>query len=94
MQVWCTPCVELWAMSVAFLRPTPCCTQKKHDAGYLGGEKRPEASGDVTWHIAKRLGRRRAIEISQDADGLLELAEMLKVWLQAKVGSSSASSST
>jgi IS5 family transposase len=30
------------------------------DAGYQGADKRPNAKKAVTWHVAMRLGKRRA----------------------------------
>jgi IS5 family transposase len=32
------------------------------DAGYQGIEKRPDAQADVTWHIAMRPGKRKALD--------------------------------
>ena len=32
------------------------------DAGYQGIEKRPDAKADVTWDVAMRLGKRKALE--------------------------------
>jgi IS5 family transposase len=32
------------------------------DAGYQGADKRPDAKEDVTWHIAMRPGKRRALD--------------------------------
>ena len=31
------------------------------DAGYQGIEKRPDANADVTWHVAMRPGKRKAL---------------------------------
>ena len=32
------------------------------DAGYQGVEKRPDANAEVTWHVAMRPGKRRALD--------------------------------
>ena len=32
------------------------------DAGYQGAEKRPDAKKDVTWHVAMRPGKRKALD--------------------------------
>ena len=55
------------------------------DAGYQGVQKRPDAKADVTWHIAMRPGRRRALNKDNEADALLEKAEKLKASVRAKV---------
>jgi len=38
------------------------------DAGYQGIEKRPDAKADVTWHVAMRPGKRRALDKENEAD--------------------------
>jgi len=55
------------------------------DAGYQGVEKRPDAKADVTWHIAMRPGKRRALDKDNEADALLVKAEKLKASVRAKV---------
>ena len=55
------------------------------DAGYLGVEKRPDATKDVTWHVAMRPGKRRALNKENAADALIDKAEKLKASLRAKV---------
>ena len=55
------------------------------DAGYQGVQKRPDAKADVTWHIAMRSGRCRALNKDNEADALLEKAEKLKASVRAKV---------
>lgn len=55
------------------------------DAGYQGVEKRPDAKADVTWHIAMRPGKRRALDKDNEADALLDQAEKLKASVRAKV---------
>ena len=55
------------------------------DAGYQGVDKRPEHQGrDVTWHIAMRPGKRRALGNSA-VDRLRQKIERAKSSLQAKV---------
>jgi transposase, IS5 family len=39
------------------------------DAGYQGVDKRPDAKPNVTWHIAMRPGKRRALDKDNAADG-------------------------
>jgi IS5 family transposase len=55
------------------------------DAGYQGVEKRPDANANVTWHIAMRPGKRRALDKANEADALLDKAEKLKASVRAKV---------
>jgi IS5 family transposase len=38
------------------------------DAGYQGIEKRPVAKPDVTWHIAMRTGKRKALNLAYPVD--------------------------
>ena len=55
------------------------------DAGYQGIEKRPDAKPDVTWHIAMRPGKRKALNKDNEADALIDKAEKLKAGVRAKV---------
>ena len=55
------------------------------DAGYQGIEKRPDANTEVTWHIAMRPGKRRALNKENAADALLDKAEKTKAGIRAKV---------
>jgi IS5 family transposase len=55
------------------------------DAGYLGVEKRADAPKDITWHVAMRPGKRRALNIENEADALTHKAEKLKAGMRAKV---------
>ncbi len=55
------------------------------DAGYQGIEKRPDAKADVTWHIAMRPGKRRALNLDNAADVLIDQAEKIKAGILAKV---------
>jgi transposase, IS5 family len=55
------------------------------DAGYQGIEKRPDANADVTWHVAMRPGKRRALNKDNAADALLDGIEKLKAGIRAKV---------
>ena len=42
------------------------------DAGYQGVQKRPDTNANVTWHIAMRPGKRRALDKDQESDALLK----------------------
>ena len=55
------------------------------DAGYQGVEKRPDAAKEVTWHVAMRPGKRRALNKENEADVLIDKAEKLKAGIRAKV---------
>ena len=55
------------------------------DAGYQGVEKRADAKEDVTWHIAMRPGKRRALDKENEVDALIDQAEKLKASVRAKV---------
>ena len=55
------------------------------DAGYQGIDKRADANPDVTWHIAMRPGKRRALDKNNEADALIDAAEKLKAGIRAKV---------
>lgn len=56
------------------------------DAGYQGVEKRPDAKAGITWHVAMRPGKRKALDKeSNEADALLDQAEKLKASIRAKV---------
>jgi len=55
------------------------------DAGYQGIEKRPDANTDVTWHVAMRPGKRKALDKDNEADAMIDKAEKLKAGIRAKV---------
>jgi len=55
------------------------------DAGYQGVEKRPDANADVTWHVAMRPGKRKALNKDNEADAMVHKAEKLKAGIRAKV---------
>jgi len=55
------------------------------DAGYQGIEKRPDAQADVTWHIAMRPGKRKALDKENEAEAIIDKAEKLKAGIRAKV---------
>ncbi len=42
------------------------------DAGYLGAHKRPDAKEEVTWHVAMRPGKRRALDRAQMIDRITD----------------------
>jgi len=55
------------------------------DAGYQGAHKRPDARKGVTWHVAMRPGKRRALDKSRRSHGLIDEIEQLKASMRAKV---------
>lgn len=55
------------------------------DAGYQGIEKRPDAKTGVTWHIAMRPGKRKALDKDNEADSKIDQAEKVKAGIRAKV---------
>ena len=55
------------------------------DAGYQGIEKRPDATEDVTWHVAMRPGKRKVLNKENEADAMIDKAEKLKAGIRAKV---------
>jgi transposase, IS5 family len=55
------------------------------DAGYQGIDKRADAKTDVTWHVAMRPGKRRALDKAKAADALIDQVEKLKAGVRAKV---------
>ena len=54
------------------------------DAGYQGIQKRPDAKPEVTWHIAMRPGKRKALNKDNAADVMLDHAEKLKADISAR----------
>lgn len=56
------------------------------DAGYQGVGKRDETQGmAVTWHVAMRPGKRRALDKSKVLDAITDKIEKLKASIRAKV---------
>ena len=55
------------------------------DAGYQGVEKRPDAKADVTWHVAMRPGKRRALNKENAVDAMIDKVEKIKAGIRAKV---------
>ena len=55
------------------------------DAGYQGAAKRPDAKASVTWHVAMRPGKRRALNKDKPSDALIDKLEKLKAGIRAKV---------
>jgi IS5 family transposase len=53
------------------------------DAGYRGVEKRPEAGGNVRWHVAMRPGERRLLPDTR-LGRLTKRIEALKVSIRAR----------
>ena len=48
------------------------------DAGYQGVEKRPDASEHVTWHVAMRPGKRKALDKENSLDAITDKIERCK----------------
>jgi IS5 family transposase len=55
------------------------------DPGYQGIEKRADATPDVTWYVAMRPGKRKALDKDNEADAMIDKAEQLNVGIRAKV---------
>ena len=55
------------------------------NAGYRGIDKRCDANPGVTWHVAMRPGKRRALSKKNEADAMIDQAERLKAGIRAKV---------
>ena len=55
------------------------------DAGYQGVEKRPDATKEVTWHVAMRPGKRRALNKENAADAMIDKAEKCKAEIRSRV---------
>ena len=55
------------------------------DAGYQGVQKRPDATAEVTWHVAMRPGKRKALDKNKPIDALIDKIEKLKAGVRAKV---------
>ena len=56
------------------------------DAGYQGADKRADAKEEVTWHVAMRPGKRKALDKENNpADALLDQREKEKAGVRAKV---------
>ncbi len=53
--------------------------------GYQGVEKRPGADPAVTWHVAMRPGKRKALKKASEMGQLLDKAEKFKAGIRAKV---------
>ena len=55
------------------------------DAGYQGVQKRPDTNAEVTWHVAMRPGKRKALDKNKPLDALIDKLEKLKAGVRAKV---------
>src|SRR5450759_304163 len=55
------------------------------DAGYQGIDKRADAKPGVTWHVAMRPGKRKALNKENEADAMIDQAEKLKAGVRSKV---------
>jgi IS5 family transposase len=47
------------------------------DAGYQGVAKRPDAKPDVTWHVAMRPGRRKALDLSSPLAAMIDKSQQI-----------------
>ena len=54
------------------------------DAGYQGAHKRPDACEEVSWHVAMRPGKRRALDKTRRIDALIDQVEKIKASIRAK----------
>jgi IS5 family transposase len=48
-------------------------------------KKRADAQTDVTWHVAMRPGKSKALNIENEADAMIDKTEKFKAGLRAKV---------
>ncbi|NJK42330.1 MAG: IS5 family transposase [Aquincola sp.] len=55
------------------------------DAGYQGASKRPDAQPAVTWHVAMRPGKRKALDKRNPIEVLIDEVERIKASIRAKV---------
>lgn len=55
------------------------------DAGYQGAHKRPDAKEGVTWHVAMRPGKRKALDKATPMGAVLDKLEHVKASIRAKV---------
>jgi IS5 family transposase len=55
------------------------------DAGYQGANKRADAKADVTWHVAMRPGKRKALNKDEPWGALTDKIEKAKAGIRAKV---------
>ena len=56
------------------------------DAGYQGVHKSPDAKKDVSWHVAMRPGKRKALDKENNPiDALIDKVEKIKASIRAKV---------
>jgi len=55
------------------------------DAGYQGANKRPEAKAEVSWHIAMRPGRRKALDLNSPLAALIDRSQQILAGIRAKV---------
>ena len=55
------------------------------DAGYQGVAKRPDAKHEVTWHVAMRPGRRKALDLSRPLAAMIDQSQKILAGIRAKV---------
>lgn len=55
------------------------------DAGMQGADKRPDAKPGVTWHIAMRPGKRKALDKGNEWQRMIHEVEKIKASIRAKV---------
>lgn len=56
----------------------------KYD-GYQEVKKRPDAKAGVTWYVAMRPGKRKALDKNNEADTMIDKAEKLKAGVRGKL---------
>jgi len=56
------------------------------DSGYQGADKRQDANQDVTWHVAMRPDKRKALDReNKPADALIDQVEKINAGIRANV---------
>ena len=50
-----------------------------------GADKRPDAKGEVRWHIAMRPGRRNALDLSNPLAAMIDKSQQILAGIRAKV---------
>ncbi len=55
------------------------------DSAFQGADKRADARQDVTWHVAMKPGKRKALDKNDPIEGALDEIERIKAKIRAKV---------
>ena len=90
IQAWCTPCAAPRA-NVADVTEGKSLLHGEEtdvfgDEGYQGAHKRADAKEGITWHVAMRPRKRKALDKDNDPiDVLTDLLEKIKAGIRAKV---------